>query len=67
MPEAKLKPNAECSSAKHSQHLCHLMYDGFHYSHPAEYKKIVQNAEFRCQDCARTAELAEHLCAPIKL
>ena len=67
MSETKPEHNAECSSPEHSKHLCHLMYDGFHYSHRAEYKEMVKDAEFRCQNCPRTAKLAEHLCAPIEL
>jgi hypothetical protein len=67
MAEPKAEHNTECDSPEHGQHLCYLMYDGFHYSHPAEYKAMVKDAEFRCQNCPRTAKHAENLCVPIKL
>ena len=67
MSETQLEHNAKCDDPNHSKHLCFLMYDGFHYSHRAEYKEMVKDAAFRCQNCGRTAKLAEHLCAPVDL
>jgi hypothetical protein len=66
MAETPATHNAECAQ-KHDDHLCFLMYQGFHLSHPDEYRKMVQNAQYRCQNCSRTAESADHLCEPIKL
>ncbi len=43
------------------------MYDGFHYSHREEYKAMVRDAEFLCQNCGRTAKGANSLCEPLKL
>jgi hypothetical protein len=67
MTEQKMEHNVECKSPAHEKHLCHLMYEGFHYSHPQEYKEKVQNAQFRCQNCSRTANQEEDLCAPVAL
>ena len=67
MAEKQMEQNAECKSEGHDKHLCHLMCDGFHLSHPQEYKEIVQSSQFRCQNCGRTANKTEHLCEPIEL
>jgi hypothetical protein len=49
------------------QHLCHLQHEGYHYGHREEYKALVQNAQYLCQNCGRTAKNAENLCAPKEL
>ena len=67
MQEVTKQHNAECTADAHNEHLCYLMCDGFHYSHKEQYKVMVQDANFRCQYCARTAKRAENLCAPIPL
>ena len=67
MSEQKMSHNADCPDESHNKHLCHLMYEGFHFDHPQEYKQMVQNAQFRCQNCGRTANKSENLCAPIAL
>ena len=67
MAEKQMEQNADCTSESHNKHLCHLMYEGFHLSNPQEYKAIVENAQFRCQNCGRTASQSEHLCEPIAL
>jgi hypothetical protein len=67
MVEKLVYQNPNCTGEKHEDHLCFLMHEGFHYSHKAEYKAIVKDAEFRCENCARTAQLAKRLCAPMPL
>jgi len=67
MPPDEATHNTACESDMHSNHLCYLMSEGFHYSHPDQYKQLVQDAQFRCQNCGRTAKSADSLCAPIKL
>ena len=67
MSENQIEQNAGCKSEGHNKHLCHLMYEGFHFKHPEEYKEIVQDAQFRCQNCGRTAKCDENLCEPIAL
>ena len=67
MTEKKLEHNADCASPEHEKHLCSLMYEGYHFDHPGEYKEIVQDAQFRCQNCGRTAHQGDQLCKPISL
>jgi hypothetical protein len=67
MTEKQMEQNADCASATHQTHLCYLMYEGFHFSHPDEYKQIVQDAQFRCQNCGRTAHRSDQLCNPVSL
>jgi hypothetical protein len=67
MAEKKIEQNNDCKSPGHDKHLCHLMYEGFHFSNTQEYKAMVQNAQFRCQNCGRTASKSEYLCEPIAL
>ncbi len=56
--------NENCDKDKHAEHLCYLQYEGYHYGHKPEYKALVQDAQFICQNCGRTAKSAENLCAP---
>ena len=67
MAEQKTPHNEGCAGDAHNRHLCYLMYQGFHYSNREEYKALVQDAEFVCQNCGRTAKAETSLCAPIKL
>ncbi len=64
---ADMQDNPECKSEQHKKHLCYLMLDGFHLSNPAEYKAIVQDAQYRCQSCGRTAKSSDDLCDPVAL
>jgi hypothetical protein len=56
--------NTQCKEAAHDEHLCYLQFDGYHYSNRAEYKALVQDAQFICRNCNRTAQRGENLCAP---
>ncbi|MHC4672385.1 MAG: hypothetical protein ACYTF1_01800 [Planctomycetota bacterium] len=67
MAEKQLDHNTECQSSSHGQHLCFLMHDGFHYGNREEYKAMVRDANYRCQNCARTAKDDKYLCAPVEL
>jgi hypothetical protein len=67
MSEEKIQENTNCNSHGHNKHLCHLMYEGFHFSKPEEYKQMVQEAQYRCQNCGRTAQKSESLCNPVSL
>lgn len=67
MVEKQMEHNVDCTSEGHGTHLCHLMCEGFHLSHPQDYKEIVQDASFRCQNCGRTAGKSDNLCEPIAL
>ena len=67
MSESNIQSNADCKHDQHDKHLCYLMYEGFHYEKPDEYRAMVQNAQFRCQNCGRTAASETNLCSPVKI
>ncbi len=64
MAPEKLPQDTTCSDANHGEHLCFLMYEGFHFEQREAYKALVQNAQFRCQGCGRTAASRDRLCMP---
>jgi len=43
------------------------MFEGFHRAHPDEYKQMVQNAQFMCENCGRTSHRQEQVCNPVSL
>jgi hypothetical protein len=51
----------------HENHLCHLVEKNSLKTGLADYKKLVQEAQYICKGCGRTAAKAESLCAPEKL
>ncbi len=59
--------NKSCSPDGHDQHLCFLMYEGFHLSQPEKYKELISDPGYRCQNCGRTAKAEANLCDPVKL
>lgn len=67
MAEATIEHNQDCKADLHHQHLCFLMHEGLHYQEPAAYKELVQNAQYRCQQCGRTAKNDQNLCHPVAL
>lgn len=67
MEHTKSADTKTCDGTKHKGHLCFLMYEGFHFKQKDEYRRMVQDAHYRCQNCGRTAKEAENLCAPVDL
>lgn len=67
MAELKTSHNTDCADAAHGKHLCFLMYEGYHLAHKDAYKALVTDAEFRCENCGRTAKDFNTLCAPVRL
>lgn len=63
----KTDASSACPPDAHIHHLCHLQCEGYHYGHRAEYKALVQDAQYLCRNCGRTAKRAENLCAPTEL
>ena len=61
------KQDAGCESGKHEEHLCYLMYEGYHYTNREGYRALVSDAQYICQNCGRTAKHEKNLCAPVKL
>ena len=67
MAEEQMEHNESCSNDAHNKHLCFLMCEGFHYNDKDAYKEMVQDAQYRCQNCGRTAKSEINLCEPIAL
>ena len=67
MAEKNREHNLECTEKKHKEHLCFLMSEGWHLTHPKGYKEIVKGAEYRCRYCDRTAKNKYNFCEPVKL
>jgi hypothetical protein len=43
------------------------MYTGVHFDDKDGYKKLVQDANYRCERCGRTTGAARNLCEPTEL
>ena len=67
MAEQKILDNENCTNNLHNEHLCFLMCEGFHYKNKEVYKQMVQDANYRCQNCGRTAKSENNVCEPIAL
>jgi hypothetical protein len=59
--------NENCAAEGHNEHICFLMYDGFHLKNKEAYREMVQDVHFRCQNCGRTAKEADNLRTPIEI
>lgn len=51
----------------HEKHLCYLNNLGFPKSNSQDYKELVKNPKFFCENCGRAAANEKNLCKPIKL
>ena len=67
MAEEAIVNKESCTSDRHNEHLCFLMFEGFHYKNKEAYEAIVRDAQYRCQNCGRTAKSETNLCVPIEL
>ena len=67
MAEEKTLNNESCASDVHNEHLCFLICDGFYETNKEAFKAIVQDAQYRCQICGRTAKNENNLCDPVTL
>ena len=52
---------------EHDKHLCYLNNLRFQTSNPEDYKALIKNAEYYCQNCGRAAASSKNLCKPVKL
>ena len=67
MAEQKMSQNENCTSDVHNKHLCFLMCEGIHFNNKDAYREMVKDAQYRCQNCGRTAKSEANLCEPIAL
>jgi hypothetical protein len=51
----------------HDKHLCYLINLAFQKSNPEDYKELVKNPKFFCDNCGRAAASEKNLCKPVKL
>ena len=56
-----------CEPTAHTKHMCQLMKEEYHLNYPAEFKALVQDAQYRCNNCGRTVKNAASVCAPVAL
>ena len=59
--------NADMPHPEHDKHLCYLNNLRFQVSNPEDYKALIKNAEYYCQNCGRAAASNKNLCKPVKL
>jgi len=59
--------NAVCKSDEHTKHLCSFESYGYNVDNPQDYKDLVEEPQFKCGLCGRTAHCEASLCQPMKL
>ena len=59
--------NEQMPHPGHDKHLCYLINLRFQESNPEDYKTLIKDPEFYCQNCGRAAASADNLCKPAKL
>ena len=59
--------NADMPHPGHDKHLCYLNNLRFQASNLEDYKALIKNPEYFCQNCGRAAASSENLCKPVKL
>jgi hypothetical protein len=51
----------------HDKHLCYLNNLDFQKTNPQEYKALIQNGKYFCQNCGRVAAEQKNLCKPVQM
>ncbi|MHC4551895.1 MAG: hypothetical protein ACYSUT_03890 [Planctomycetota bacterium] len=51
----------------HDKHLCYLSNLRFQDSHPDDFKELIRQPQYYCQNCGRAAASSKNLCKPVKL
>ncbi|MFC1780634.1 hypothetical protein ACFLZ8_00015 [Planctomycetota bacterium] len=64
MNDEKIEHNHECENEDHQRHLCYVISQGFHLSDPQSFEAMIENPQFLCRHCSRTANSNENLCVP---
>ena len=67
MAEEKMENNESCASDVNNEHLCFLICDGFYETDKDAFRAMVQDAQYRCAICGRTAKREKNLCDPVPL
>ena len=67
MVEEKMANNECRASGVYNEHLCFLVCDGFYETNRDAFKEMVQDAQYRCTICGRTAKSEKNLCDPVLL
>ena len=52
---------------EHDKHLCYLNNLRFQESYLEDFKALIKNPQYFCQNCGRAAASANNLCKPVKL
>ena len=67
LTDKPIKPDTNVEVQTSAKNLCSLMFEGFHRAYPDEYKQMVQNAQFMCENCGRTSHREDQVCNPVVL
>ncbi len=67
MLQKTIKINSTCDSELYNQHLCFIISQGFHLTDEQEYKALIEEANYTCERCHRTAKSDLNLCVPVPL
>jgi len=59
--------NPDCTQQGHNMHVCALKEDGFDKDNPEEFQEIIEDPQYKCENCGATAKESENLCKPAKL
>ena len=51
----------------HEKHLCYLNNLAFHQTNVEDYKALIRDAKFFCENCGRAAASEKNLCKPAQL
>ena len=51
----------------HDKHLCYLNNLGFQKSNTEDYKNLVKEPQYMCENCGRAAADKNNLCKPVSL
>ena len=67
MAEQTMTSNETCLGDVYNEHLCFLICDGFYETDKDAFRAMVQDAQYRCTICGRTARSEKNLCDPVAL
>jgi hypothetical protein len=59
--------NPDCKKEEHTMHMCALKAEDFDTKNPAKFKTLIENPQYKCENCGAEAKKAENLCKPVEL